>query len=159
MPGMKAGNGQHIIYILGNLPTVMKWFYVTNATYTSTTVCIKLSLLCQYLRLFDKGYHRAITLIFLTIVALWGGTFSFMAWFPCFPISGFWDKSTEPLPKCYAFGYRTVEEGKNTLIGFAASNMFLDLAVFLIPLTEYFRPDLKRKQVLAMTGLFGVGLM
>ncbi|KAF9702001.1 hypothetical protein EKO04_001061 [Ascochyta lentis] len=157
--GLKNGIGQHLIYILSTLPATMKWFYVANAAYTSTTVCIKLSLLCQYLRLFRKSCHRTITLILLVVVILWGGAFSFMAWFPCFPISGFWNKSMSPPAKCYAFGYRTTVEAKSTLLAFAGSNMFLDFVVFLIPLKEYFRPNLKRKQVLAMTGLFAVGLI
>jgi hypothetical protein len=137
----------------------MKWFYVTNAAYTSTSVCVKLSLLCQYLRLFRESYRRAITLTILVTVAIWGGIFSFMAWFPCFPVSGFWNKTMVPPAKCYAFGYRTTGEAKQTLFAFAGSNMLLDFAVFLLPLTEYFRANLKRKQVLAMTGLFAVGLM
>jgi hypothetical protein len=138
---------------------VMKWYYVANAGYTSTTVCIKLSLLCQYLRLFREGYRRIITLIVLVMVVLWGCTFIFMAWFPCFPIRAFWDKISVPDAKCYGFGYRTAEEAKNTLFAFAGSNMSLDILVFLIPLTEYLQPNLKRKQVLAMTGLFAVGFM
>jgi hypothetical protein len=157
--GVKNGIGQHLIYILATLPTAMKWFYVANAAYTSTTVCIKLSLLCQYLRLFRESYRRVIVLVLLVVVILWGGAFSFLAWFPCFPISGFWNKTMIPPAKCYAFGYRTTAEAKSTLLAFAGSNMFLDLVVFLVPLTEYFRPDLRRKQVLAMTGLFAVGLM
>lgn len=137
----------------------MKWFYVTNAAYTSTTVCIKLSLLFQYLRLFRESYRRTLTLTVLAMVVLWGCTFTFMAWFPCFPASGFWDKTRITQAKCYGFGYRTTDEAKNTLFAFAGSNMSLDILVFLIPLTEYLRPNLKRREVLAMTGLFGVGLM
>ncbi|KAJ4359171.1 hypothetical protein N0V95_002423 [Ascochyta clinopodiicola] len=159
MQGVRNGIGQHLIYILGILPRTMKWFYVANAAYTSTTVFIKLSLLCQYLRLFRKNYRRVITLTLLVVVILWGGSFMFMAWFPCFPISGFWNKTMSPPAKCYAFGYRTAVEAKSTLLAFAGSNMFLDLLIFLVPLTEYFEPNLKRKQVLAMTGLFAVGLM
>jgi len=137
----------------------MKWFYVANAAYTTTTVCIKLSLLCQYLRLWGESYRRKVTIILLVAVILWGSAFQFMAWFPCFPISGFWDKTMSPPAKCYAFGYRTTEEAKSTLLAFAGTNMCLDLVIFLIPLTEYFRPNLRRKQVVAMTGLFAMGLM
>ncbi|KZM20215.1 hypothetical protein ST47_g8651 [Ascochyta rabiei] len=157
--GIKNGIGQHLIYILDTLPETMKWFYVANAAYTSTTVCIKLALLCQYLRLFRKNYRRVITLTLLAVVILWGGSFTFMAWFPCFPISGFWNKTMSPPAKCYAFGYRTTVEAKSTLLAFAGSNMSLDFIIFLVPLTEYFQPNLKRRQVLAMTGLFVVGLI
>jgi hypothetical protein len=36
--------------------------------------------------------------------------------------------------------------------------MLFDIAIFHVPLTEYFRQDLRRKQILAMTGLFALGL-
>jgi hypothetical protein len=157
--GLNQGVGKHLIYILGILEPTMVWFYVANAAYTTTTVCIKLSLLLQYLRLFRDGYRRTMTLVLLGIVTLWGSGFAFIAWFPCFPVSGFWDKHMIPQAKCYGFGYRTIKEAKDTLFAFSGSNMILDLAVFLIPLTEYFRPGLKRKQVLAMTALFVLASM
>jgi hypothetical protein len=157
--GVKNGIGQHLITILSRLPTAMKWFYVANAAYTSTTVCIKLSLLCQYLRLWSNGYRRHVTIVLTVLVALWGSAFQFLAWFPCFPVKGFWDKQMDPPAKCYGFGYRTTDEAKATLLAFAGSNMFLDLMIFMVPLTEYFRPNLKRQQVTALTGLFAVGSM
>jgi hypothetical protein len=64
-----------------------------------------------------------------------------------------------PPAKCYGFGYRTIKEAKDALFAFSGSNTILDLAIFLVPLTEYFRPGLSRKQVLAMTGLFAFGSM
>lgn len=159
LAGISKGIGQHLILILGTLPSAMKWFYVANAAYTSTTVFVKLSLLCQYLRLWDRGHRRLVTKLLLFVVTLWGSAFQFMAWFPCFPVQGFWDKSMSPPAKCYAFGYRTTDESKSTLLAFAGSNMLLDIVIFVVPLTEYFRPNLRRKQVLAMTGLFAVGFM
>lgn len=135
----------------------MKWFYVAHATYTSTTVAIKLSLLSQYLRLFHDKYRRNVTLLSIVVVTLWGFSFMFLTWFPCFPVSGFWAQSFITSARCYAFGKPVT--ARMTLISFAASNMFLDIVVFLIPLTEYFRPNLERRQILAMTGLFAVGLV
>ncbi|KAF1919682.1 hypothetical protein BDU57DRAFT_441371 [Ampelomyces quisqualis] len=155
--GLREGMGKHIIYIFNNLEMTMIWFYVANGTYIMTTVCVKLSLLFQYLRLFREGYRRVVTWILLIMVVLWGTVFTFMAWFPCFPVSGFWDKRMVPQAKCYGFGYRTVDEAKNTLFAFSGSNIVLDTAIFVLPLTEYFKPDLKRKQILAMTGLFTFG--
>ncbi|KAF2031504.1 hypothetical protein EK21DRAFT_63184 [Setomelanomma holmii] len=154
---INQGIGQHIVYILDILEPTLKWFYVANAAYTSTTVCIKLSLLLQYLRFFPKGKRHKITMGFLVVVTLWGAAFSFMAWFPCFPVSGFWNKHMSPSAKCYGFGYRTLKEARDTLFAFSGSNMILDIAIFLLPLTEYFQPGLKRRQILAMTGLFALG--
>ncbi|KAF1923477.1 uncharacterized protein M421DRAFT_326036 [Didymella exigua CBS 183.55] len=157
--GLKNGIGQHLIWILDTLPTTMKWFYVANAAYTTTTVCIKLSLLAQYLRLWSHGYRRHVTIILTVVVAFWGSAFQFLAWFPCFPVRGFWDKQMDPPAKCYAFGYRTNTEARSTMLAFAGSNMSLDFIIFLVPLTEYFRPNLMRKQFLALTGLFAVGFL
>jgi hypothetical protein len=156
-PGFHAGIGKHIINIFDSLETTMKWFYVANASYIMTAVVVKLSLLFQYLRLFRGGYRRITTIVLLALVTLWGCAFAFMGWVPCFPVSGFWDKQQVPPAKCYGFGYRTLDEAKNTLFAFSGSNMILDLAIFLVPLTEFFKPGLNRKQVLAMTGLFAFG--
>ncbi|CAN9083987.1 hypothetical protein CC77DRAFT_570393 [Alternaria alternata] len=153
--GTKYGMGHHLIYSFSVLQPTMIWLYITNAAYHTTTAFIKISLLLQYLRLFREGTRRTVSIVLLALVVTWGLTFSFMAWVPCFPVSGFWDRSNGA--KCYGFGYRTVNEAKYSVLSFAATNMLFDIAIFLVPLTEYFRPDLRRKQVLAMTGLFALG--
>lgn len=159
LAAIKHGLGQHLISILAIFPTTMKWFYVSSSAYITTTICIKLSLLCQYLRMWRNGYRRSITMILFIMIILWGSVFMFMTWFPCFPVRGYWDKFMDPPARCYAFGYRTAAEAKTTLLAFTGSNMGFDIAVFSVPLTEYLKPDLKRKQVLALTGLFLMGFM
>ena len=62
-----------------------------------------------------------------------------------------------PPAKCYGFGYSHFREVKDTLLAQSGSNMCLDFLILFIPLTEYFKPGLRRKQVLAMTGLFAFG--
>jgi hypothetical protein len=155
--GIKYGLGHHLVYIMDKLQTLMKYLYVTNAAYHTTTALIKVSLLLQYLRIFRQGILRYICIILLVLVASWGLAFSFLAWFPCLPVSGFWNRTASS--KCYGFGYRTMDETKMTLFAFAGTNMFFDIVIFAIPLTEYFRPGLRKKQLLAMTGLFAVGLL
>ncbi|KAI4942274.1 hypothetical protein J4E91_010248 [Alternaria rosae] len=155
LQGTKYGMGHHLIYSLQVLQPTMIWLYITNAAYHTTTAFIKISLLLQYLRLFQQGVRRIICIVLLALVIIWGLTFSFMAWVPCFPVRNFWDR--QPGSKCYGFGYRSVNEAKFTILAFAATNMAFDIAIFLVPITEYFRKDLRRKQVLAMTGLFALG--
>lgn len=157
--GLELGFGKHLIYIIDILEPTMIWFYVANAAYVMTTVSVKLSLCCQYLRLFRAGYRRPLVIGLLSVVSLWGAVFTFMALFPCFPVSGFWNKTMYPPAKCYGFGYRTIQGGKDTFFAFSGSNMVLDMAIFIVPLTEYFKLGLKRKQILAMTGLFSFGSM
>lgn len=153
--GIKHGLGHHLVYVVDSLPAMMKYLYVTNAAYHTTTALIKLSLLLQYLRLFRQGALRYMCMTMLAVIAGWGLAFSFLAWFPCLPVSGFWHRTAQS--KCYGFGYRTMNEAKMTLFVFAGTNMFFDIVIFMIPLTEYFRPGLRKKQILAMTGLFAMG--
>jgi len=133
----------------------MLLLWLSNAAFHTTTACIKTSLILQCLRLFKGGIRRKICIVLLVIVAIWGLAFSFMAWVPCFPVSSFWDRANGG--KCYGFGFRTAAETKNFILAFASTNMILDIAIFLVPLTEFFRSDLKRRQLLAMTGLFSLG--
>ncbi|KAG9193102.1 hypothetical protein G6011_03137 [Alternaria panax] len=149
--GARYGMGHHLVDVF----QTMIWLYITNAAYHTTTAFIKISLLLQYLRLFREGFRRTVCIVMLALVVTWGLTFSFMAWVPCFPVSGFWDRTNGA--KCYGFGYRTVNDAKFSVLAFAATNMLFDIAIFLVPLTEYLRTDLRRKQILAMTGLFTLG--
>lgn len=140
---------------MDTLPTLMQYLYVTNAAYHTTTVFIKVSLLLQYLRLFRQGTLRYITIGLLILITAWGICFSFLAWFPCIPVSGFWHRTADS--KCWGFGFRSMGEARRTLFTFAGTNMLFDIVIFMIPLTEFFRPGLKRKQILAMIGLFTMG--
>ncbi|CAA9965088.1 hypothetical protein PTMSG1_08447 [Pyrenophora teres f. maculata] len=149
------GLGRHLVYSFNLLKPTMILLWLTNAAFHTTTACIKVSLILQYLRMFKDGIRRKICIALLVVVTLWGLAFSFMAWFPCFPISSFWNRLDGG--KCYGFGFRTALEAKEFILAFAATNMILDASIFFIPLTEFFRSDLKRKQLLAMTGLFSLG--
>lgn len=155
--GTNYGMGHHIVQVLGVMKQTMMYLYLTNAAYHATTIFIKISLLLQYLRLFRDGTRRIICICILGILVVWGLVFLFMTWFPCFPVTGFWDKTIGA--KCYGFGYRTAEEAKISVLSFAGSNMMFDIIIFAIPLTEYLRKDLGRKQLFAMTGLFTFGAM
>ncbi|KAF2738066.1 hypothetical protein EJ04DRAFT_67926 [Polyplosphaeria fusca] len=158
LESIRHGMGKHLLSIDPSiLKTCFKWLYVQGASYYTTTALIKISLLCQYLRIFRIGFLRPTCIVLLGIVTVWGVAFSFMAWFPCFPVSGFWDRMQQPPPKCYGFGFADLAGATAAFVGFAATNMFLDLVIFLIPMAEYFKPNLRRKEVLAMTGLFLLG--
>ena len=149
--------GKHLIFVLGMIQPTMMWLYITNGAYNTTTGLIKISLLLQYLRLFREGIRRIVCIVLLVMVICWAMAFAFMAWFPCFPVSGFWDRTKAA--KCYGYGYRSTLETKHLMLAFSATNMIFDVSIFAIPLTEYFRKDLRRRQVLAMTGLFTLGAM
>ena len=79
--------GGHI-YLIPNedLESFFKCFYLLTASYNTSTALIKISLLLQYIRVFDWGtWTRRFSQALVVLIALWGCAFAFMAWFPCLP--------------------------------------------------------------------------
>jgi hypothetical protein len=102
---------------------------------------------------------RQITIGLLGVAIVWGCAFMFVGWFDCLPPRGFWDPSVKTT--CYGFGYG--DDGVRGYIAafeaHAATNMCLDLAIFLVPLVLLSTPNLKLKTLLAMAGVFVCGAM
>ncbi|KAI1780479.1 hypothetical protein F4818DRAFT_7056 [Hypoxylon cercidicola] len=150
---LNNGFGEHILTIgIDNLTAFQKDFYVCLATYTISTTLMKLCLLSQYLRIFEAGSRsRLICWAGLVVAGLWGLAFSFIALFPCFPVSGFWDW-TSPA-RCYGFGSKVPSEVAGTFAGHTGSNVVLDALVLAIPVPLYFRKTTDGKQRM------GIGLL
>lgn len=126
---------------------------------------VKLSLLTQYLRLFEENPHipltrklRKITLVFITIASLWGLAYSFLAWVPCVPISGLWSPNEKAVR--YGYGSQNINVFVGTYISHATTNMALDLAVFGIPLCSWNllnHDGVEKKSRNALVGLYSLG--
>lgn len=126
---------------------------------------VKLSLLTQYLRLFEETRDmpltrrlRTVTLVFIALSSLWGLAYSFLAWVPCVPISGLWN----PLEKAVRYGYgsQDIDVFVGTYISHATTNMALDLAVFGIPLFSWRLlnyDEAEKKSRTALLGLYSMG--
>jgi hypothetical protein len=121
------------------------------------TTVVKLSLLLQFLRIFKAGAMRWVCIGLITLVSLWGLAFTFMGWFPCFPVRGAWERGIGA--KCYGFGYADTKEFVSMFKAHSASNMVLDVCVFLTPMIIFRTPKLKTKNMLALTGIFTFGGM
>lgn len=117
-----------------------------------------MSLLFQYLRIYTKGMLRWACLILLVIVTTWGIAFTILAFFPCQPVNAYWDRSI-PNHKCW--GYGSVDPGPFVAIysAQAAINMWLDLCIYLIPITLFFRSDLTKNAKRGLSGLLLVATL
>ncbi|KAF2451514.1 hypothetical protein P171DRAFT_426024 [Karstenula rhodostoma CBS 690.94] len=157
--GFHHGLGKHLYYIDPNeLVTLSKFLYVQNAAYYTCAGFIKLSLLCQYLRLFQKGIVRQICIVLLVLTGLWTFFWLFQGWFPCFPVSGSWDRGQIPPAKCWGLRSDNIQNSLATFVAFAATNMVLDTTIFFMPMTLYFKPTTTGpRQVLALLMLFMLG--
>jgi hypothetical protein len=110
-----------------------KHVWSTNVTYTSSTTLIKLAILFQYLRLFDMQSKaaRSLTRILITLVAMWGTAFFFLALFSCKPIAKNWNFKLAGT--CVAWGSKNPDEFFATWAAHAATNMIWDILVLALP--------------------------
>ncbi|KAF2004880.1 hypothetical protein P154DRAFT_21289 [Amniculicola lignicola CBS 123094] len=155
---VKYGLGQHFIYLpIPGMSKYLSIFYAENAIYITESALIKVSLLLQYLRIFNAGTMRWICLSLLVVISGWGLTFSFMAWFPCFPPKAYWDRLKYPDATCYGFGYKDANSFNIYFASHTATNMVFDIIVFLTPMVLFSRPNLRTKNYLTLTAIFLFG--
>ena len=105
-----------------------------------STACIKISLLLQYLRIFERG---TTVNLFCKVVAvftlLWGVAYSILGWVPCVPVYMYWSRTPKDNPRCFAYGSLVPHEFSGTYESHTAINMALDLIVLAIPVHLYFK--------------------
>jgi hypothetical protein len=135
-----------------------KLFYISDGSFVTAVGLIKLSLLLQYLRIFTEGLHRHICLGSLGLVATWTVVTCFMAWFPCFPVAGYWDWDLKGR-KCYAYGSPFVDQHYATFLSHSIVNMFLDILILSIPMPLLFRASTAHRTKLGLSGLLVIGVV
>ena len=138
-----------ILVYLWLISQISQGSYIGLASYALGTGLIKIAILLQLRRLVEPASQTCrANLVTLVVVGVWTSAFSFMAWFPCFPIRKVWSYNVKG--HCYAFG----AAGNNstqfiwTLIGHSGSNMALDL--FILGLTMHIMWLLNSSQGLKM---------
>lgn len=143
----------------------MQTYWWINADYILALTFVKLSLLTQYLRLFDEHTHvassrklRRLTIGLIIITSLWGISYGFIAWVPCVPISGLWDSTQKAVR--YGYGSQDITIFVGTYISHATLNMALDIAVLAIPMSTWQmwnNGEVEKKSRTALIGLYVLG--
>lgn len=151
------GLGQHYLDIDAETRLGHKIrFYIANAAYIMSTSLIKISLLFQYLRLYENlKCMRTTTKTSIYLVAAWGLAGTFISWVPCFPVRAYWDESVSG--KCYGYGSKYQKEYTMTFEGHAATNLMLDILVFALPIPTYFRRGTETRTKMGLLALFAMG--
>ncbi|KUI66368.1 hypothetical protein VM1G_02383 [Cytospora mali] len=154
------GLGRHFI-LLGpdGMQDFTKIFYVANGAYPLSTTFIKLALLFQYLRIFEKGTKlRTVTIVAIVVVCIWGCAFTFLAWIPCVPVRAYWDwLIPDSQVTRYGYGSHNPKVFVGTYLANAATNMVLDLVTLAIPLPLWMDQGIRGKSRMALFGLFVLG--
>ncbi|KIW08534.1 uncharacterized protein PV09_01423 [Verruconis gallopava] len=148
----RYGLGRHAALLShSSLEKVFLFQWIWGIGYAASTATIKISLLCQYIRVYQPGMitYRFAQLL-LIVVCLWGFALTFISTFVCFPSpSAFW--KMEPRG-CYGFAATKLSELTGTIKGHSASNFFLDCLVLILAIRLQFLKDAdtNRKSMLAI---------
>lgn len=151
----KYGLGDHI-YLLTppDIRNFLICHYLLGASYVGSTAYIKISLLFQYLRIFERGttIYR-ITQLTLVVIGLWGFVFIFMNWFSCFPSpAAFWNGTNKG---CYASFSPDLKIAVRTIEAQGGSNAAWDIIVLAIAFRLLFEKDgpVNRKGLLVLLSM------
>ncbi|KAI9146870.1 hypothetical protein HJFPF1_13438 [Paramyrothecium foliicola] len=133
------GLGKHLLLTLpGDQIMYLKLFWIANATYCMSTTFIKLSLLFQYIRVFEKGRaERSLCVALIALTATWGMAYSFLAWVPCIPVDSFFHWAQGGT--CYGYGSPYASKFYTTHLSMAISNMIFDFIILYLPVVSYVR--------------------
>ncbi|KAF2870406.1 hypothetical protein BDV95DRAFT_629553 [Massariosphaeria phaeospora] len=134
-----------------------KHIWSSNVCYTAATTFIKLSLLFQYLRLFDMQNRRAhiVAWSLIVFISLWGTTFFLLALFSCKPIAKNWNSK---LPgTCVAWGSKDPDVFFASWVSHAATNMVLDMLVLMAPIPFIKRLRIGGRSRIGLVALFVMG--
>ncbi|KAK7924851.1 hypothetical protein PG985_006905 [Apiospora marii] len=124
-----------------------------------SSVCVKLALLFQYLRIFsDRPQMTRLCQGLIVFTVLYGFVISFMAWFPCFPPVALWDTSRPPgRARCYGFGASTAEGLYHTFVTVTGTNVMLNLAILVVAIPLYFRKGVDARSRWCLTAMLIMG--
>ncbi|KAF1359133.1 hypothetical protein EJ07DRAFT_120890 [Lizonia empirigonia] len=142
-----------------------KLVWASNSSYCASTTFIKLAILFQYMRLFaetttsttSRQYRVARRCVWSVVVisAMWGFSFFVLALFPCRPIAKNWNTTLDG--KCVGWGTKIPDEFFAMWAAHAATNMFLDVVVLLLPLPFLRMLRLAGKSKVGLITLFAMG--
>ncbi|KAB2576867.1 hypothetical protein BFW01_g7897 [Lasiodiplodia theobromae] len=153
------GLGKHVLSLTaGTYSEYLHWFWAGTISYFWSTSIIKVSLLLQYLRLFEKRskiYYLIIGLI--VVVSIWGLTYTALLAFACSPVQKFWEWNRPGT--CFGFGAGSADPETffATFATHSALNMAFDIIVLAFPIFSLSSIDLEGKRKYAIAGLAVLG--
>lgn len=144
---------------MGDVREYLRIFYVLNININLAAAFIKLSLLCQFLRIFKRGTwpHRA-SVVGIVLVAMWGFAFTLVALFPCAVISDAWNIFATNTA-CWGYGTTDPDAFTATFVSHNLMNTIFDVYITVIPLQLYFQPKVSTRTRMGLMVLLLMGAM
>lgn len=123
-----------------------------------STSFVKLSLLFQYMRIFDQPcFLRRVCIFTIVFTGIWAAVYIILGWVPCMPIRAYWDWSV-PAAR-WAYGSLDPDVFYATYAIHSSVNVALDLVVLAIPVPLYFERNDSFRSKLGLLALLAVGLV
>ncbi|KAH7126037.1 hypothetical protein EDB81DRAFT_203112 [Dactylonectria macrodidyma] len=143
-----CGMGLHADLVeMDDIVMMAKWLVVAEILYAFNLGWTKLSLLLMYYRIFRVPYFKRMAWIVGTFVMCWVVTITFLFVFICVPVEKLWYPE---LP-----GHCINQVG--TWIANAASTIFTDIVILLLPLRPIWRLQLSKSEKIGLMVAFGLG--
>lgn len=122
--------------------------------WASSTACCKVSIILFLRRVvgFKRSVNITVIIIAITTVA-WALATIFFTTFACKPVSFYWNKSSHD-GQCVS--RRTY---KDVNIAIAVFGMVTDIVILVVPLPTLWKSQMRKKQKIAVTGVWGIGLL
>ncbi|KAF3171388.1 hypothetical protein TWF225_010567 [Orbilia oligospora] len=145
------GVGRHFLsdVTMAEFVISMKFLYASIQTYNIGLTLTKVSILCQYLRLFPVGNVPLVCKVSITVVICYGIECFFTGIFTCVPIEAFWNV-TLPGAKCLP--------KQELWYTNAAINITTDFFLALLPIPVLNTLKVGQRQRYILMGIFGLGL-
>ncbi|KAL2864973.1 uncharacterized protein BJX67DRAFT_359532 [Aspergillus lucknowensis] len=144
------GLGRHISTVeYADLQRVLLAEFITGHLYNTALASIKLSILALYYRIFITETFRKIVVAVATFVVLWLITIEISIFFICRPLQSFWN------PRLAGNCLNVTA----MIYYITTSNLVTDLVVFVLPLPVIIRLHITRKNKVALSILFSIGIL
>ncbi|PNS15537.1 hypothetical protein CAC42_796 [Sphaceloma murrayae] len=146
---VKHGQGHHIQTLtLEDLTGLYKALYYSIILYQGALVLNKVSILCQYYRLFPGQKIRLAIWVMAAVTGIYGFWSVFGAVFMCKPIPYFWNRAI-PGGHCI--------DSKAAWFANAGINIVTDFVIFLLPMPALKKLQLPKKQKIGLMLVFALG--
>lgn len=134
---------------MDNIVMMAKYLVVAEILYAWNLGWTKLSLLLMYYRIFHIPFFKKMTWAVGTFVFAWVICITFLFIFICVPVEKLW------YPDLPGHCINQVA----TWIANAASTIFTDLLILLLPIPQVWKLQLQKAEKIALTFAFGLGFL
>ncbi|PHH76208.1 hypothetical protein CDD82_4076 [Ophiocordyceps australis] len=143
------GNGHQVTEVRANMPLLMRFLVAYVSLFASSTLTIKLSVLCFYLRCFVNPRLRRAIKIVMVWVALWSLGNILQVFLICRPFAANYDPTV----------HGTCGNQRSSFIAIGCFNAITDVVILCLPIPTIWKLKASARTRLAVTAVFAAGLL